>query len=109
MSSLLTLNPAHLCPHPDCAGNYITPAGATLSTTYSGTYSASNCITNGTTFCHSGSGAAQWLQIDLGAVYSVGRVTVNNRASCCQNRIGELYPFRVSLLLQCYYIATYVI
>jgi hypothetical protein len=79
--------------HADCAGNYITPVGATQSSFYNeANYPASNGITNDTGFIHSGSGAAQWYQVDLGATFAVGRVTVDNRAHCCQQRIGELFP-----------------
>jgi hypothetical protein len=62
------------------------------TTIYEANYPASNGITNDTGFIHSGSGAAQWYQVDLGATFAVGRVTVDNRAHCCQQRIGELFP-----------------
>ena len=66
---------------------HILPA-STSTISQRAAYAASNCITNGTTFCHSLNGAGQWLQVDLGSQRAIGKVVVLNRLDCCQDRIG---------------------
>jgi hypothetical protein len=59
----------------------ITAASATMSSTYGAGYAAQFCIDdNLANFCHSESNVNDpWLQIDLGAIYSLNQVTIYNR------------------------------
>jgi hypothetical protein len=69
---------------------YTLPHCHTSPTTCTTAYPATNCIRNGTTFCHTNSGTGMWLQIDLGSQRAIGKVIVINRLDCCQDRIGKL-------------------
>jgi len=72
----------------DASGAVIPAVSALLSSTYSESYPASNCIDgDSSTMCHSGSNSDSWLQIDLGSAKEIKSVFIVNRDNCCRDRI----------------------
>eukprot|EP00964_Phaeocystis_antarctica_P014150 scaffold7787_cov65-Phaeocystis_antarctica.AAC.1 len=66
-------------------------ATATLSSTHSARYPASNCVDgNLNNFCHSrGRVSDPSLTLDLGTATQVAYVAVYNRRDCCQDRLAD--------------------
>ncbi len=67
-------------------------ATAKMSSTYSGSYEAVECVDGiaGVTgnMCHTSQrDEAPWLRLDFGAPVDVAKIVVLNRADCCQGRI----------------------
>jgi hypothetical protein len=68
----------------------LTATGATLSTTHSSSFPASNCIDGGSSFCHSLSNndPSPTLVVDYGKPVFIDRIVVLNRDGCCQEQIA---------------------
>jgi hypothetical protein len=73
----------------DPSGNKYTPTGASLSTDYdAANYPAAKLIDgNLNNFAHTQSTADAWMKVDLGSDKTIGKIIVNNRADCCQDRV----------------------